>query len=95
LFLSKVAATPELTTVAGPDEEAIMLVEHREIGASRGCSLFVIRASSVGPDCCSDLGDSLPFADVVTPIVFNGFETIGDTFARGWRSDLTFILIHE
>jgi hypothetical protein len=95
LLFSKVTPPFLLTAVTGPSEEVVMLVKHCKVGTTCGCSLFVICASSVRPDRGGDLGDSIPFADVVAPIVVNGFETISDAFVLGRRSDLAFILGHE
>ena len=55
-----------------------MLVEHREVSVSSGGPLLVIRASSGQSDSGENLGDSFLLANALPPIVFNGFEAVGN-----------------
>ena len=68
-----------------------MLVEHCKVSISGGGPLLVIHASSGRLDGGGDLGNSFPFADILPPIILNGFEAVGDmSFLRGLILDFMF-----
>ena len=72
----------KMASVAGFGKEAAMLIKHGKVGVPGSCSLLIIHASSGRLDCSGNFGNSFPFADVLAPIIFNGLETVGDTFVR-------------
>jgi hypothetical protein len=55
-----------------------MLVEHCDVSVSGG----------------GDLGDSFPFANILPPIVLDGFEAVGDMSFLIWGLNLDFMFSH-
>jgi len=69
-----------LASEAGLGEESVVFVKHGKISASGSQPLLVIHASSDGLDSRGDFGNGFPFADVLTPIVLDSFEAVGNVF---------------
>ena len=83
-----------LSSGVSTGEQAVMLVEHCDVSIPGGGPLLVIRASSGRPDGGGDLGDSFPLADILPPIILNGFEAVGDMPFLTWGLVLDFMFSH-
>jgi len=69
-----------LAPVTGSADKVVVLIEHCKIGAPSCGPLLDIRARSDGLDCHGNLGNGLPLANLLAPIIFDSLEAVGNTF---------------